>query len=128
VIRDWEELDWVAFGGYDGLRLCAIRVDPEHETTVVAMDYAGGFQLESHWHPCAHIEVVLEGDLTIDGRCEPAGSLRFVPAETTYSIEVGDEGAKVLEIFPSRQVDDLGGHYTDPEMAARMNGNQARRQ
>jgi hypothetical protein len=128
VIRVWEELDWVDFEGMEGLRLCALKVDPRHDATVVAMDYGEHFEILEHWHPVAHIEVVLEGELEIDGRREPASSLRFVPANTKYSIKVRPGGAKVLEIFPTHQVDDLGGHYVDPEVAARLNDNPQRRQ
>jgi hypothetical protein len=128
VIREWDDLDWIHYEGADGLRLCPIRVDPNYDTTVVAMDYSGGFTIEDHWHPCSHIEVVLEGELDIDGRSEPAGSIRFVPGGTTYGIVVGGDGAKVLEIFPSRHVDHVGGHFTDPEVAARMNDNLDRKE
>jgi quercetin dioxygenase-like cupin family protein len=122
VILHWDELEWVQLDDSPGLRVCAFSVDPDYSATAVAMDYAAGFTIPDHYHTVAHIEIVVDGEITVSGRAEKPGDLRMVPAGAVYGpLIAGPNGAKVIEVFPNHTIDAVQGRYMAPEIAVNKN-------
>ena len=125
VIKNWEELEWVTLDDSPGLRVCALSVDPEFGATAVAMDYAPGFTIPNHHHTVAHLEIVVDGEITVSGRSEKPGDLRFVPRDAIYGpLVAGPEGARVVEVFPTHTIDAVQGRYEAAEIAVNKNSAQ----
>lgn len=125
VIKHWDDLDWVTLDDSPGLRVCALSVDREFGATAVAMDYAPGFTIPNHYHTVDHIEIVVDGEITVSGRPERPGDLRLVPRESVYGpLVAGPEGAKVIEVFPTHTIDAVQGRYVADDVAVHKNSDE----
>jgi quercetin dioxygenase-like cupin family protein len=125
VIKHWEDLDWVKLDDSPGLRVCALSVDPNHDATAVAMDYAPGFTIPDHYHTVAHIEIVVQGEITVSGRPEKPGDMRLVPQGAVYGpLVAGPDGARVIEVFPIHTIDAVQGRYMAPEISEHKNSGE----
>ena len=129
IHQHWKELPFEDFFDSDvAVVLSDVSDDPNHPTVVMlAIEFKPNFYVATHQHSTGHIEVVLEGMITVGGREEHPGDVRIVPAFTSYGpLVAGPDGCKCLEIFPTREgvlpiVDD------PEEMATRFgDGNQLR--
>jgi len=106
IHQRWKELPFEDFFDSDTAVLLSDESDDPNQPTVVmlAIEFKPDFYVASHQHSTGHIEVVLEGMLTVGGREEHPGDVRIVPAYTSYGpLRAGPEGCKCLEIFPSRE-------------------------
>ena len=129
IHQHWRDLPFEDFFDSDIAVVLSDESEDVSQPTVVmlAIEFKPGFFVASHQHSTGHIEVVLEGALTVGGREECPGDVRVVPAFTSYGpLQVGPEGCKCLEIFPTREgvipiVDDPG------QMATRFGHDDALR-
>ena len=132
IHQHWKDLPFEDFFDSDIAVVLSDEGQDASQPTVVmlAIEFKPGFFVASHQHSTGHIEVVLEGILTVGGREERPGDVRVVPAFTSYGpLQAGPEGCKCLEIFPSREgvipiVDDPGEMATrfgrDDQLRARL--------
>jgi len=106
IHQHWKELPFEDFFDSDTAVVLSDESDDPNQPTVVmlAIEFKPDFYVAAHQHSTGHIEVVLEGMLTVGGREEHPGDVRVVPAFNSYGpLRAGPEGCKCLEIFPSRE-------------------------
>jgi hypothetical protein len=64
---------------------------------LISVRYPPGAVVPRHRHDVAQIVLVLEGEIRQGNRRIPAGAGYYSPPRAPYRLEVGDEGARVLE-------------------------------
>lgn len=104
VMLRWDGLD---FQDFVGSKMAVIDIDgggtATSDAVVLAIEYAPDFEILPHHHFCGHVEMILEGSLRVGDRWERAGDIRIIPANVSYALKAGPEGAKGLEFFPDRR-------------------------
>jgi hypothetical protein len=117
-ITHWEDLDWTIIEPA-GIKLKIMAVkggNPKGEPAIALIDYPADFYFPSHKHDVPHIEIVLGGLQYVGGREERAGAVRWVPANHVYGpLQMGPEGARIVEIFPNGDLPEVFGELVNPE-------------
>lgn len=67
------------------------QVVSESQPYVQITEAGAGITIPAHSHARTEVTVILSGSVRIDGREYPAGSILIVPADTSYSLEVGPD-------------------------------------
>ena len=117
-IKHWEDLDWAVIEPL-GIKLKIMAVEggsPKGRPAIALIDYPPNFYFPAHEHDVPHIELVMGGLQHVGGREERAGAVRWVPAHHVYGpLQMGPEGARIVEVFPDGDLPSIFGELADPE-------------
>ena len=85
-------------------RWTAAEVYEQHNAQVSVILHGKGMSSPSHSHTVDEVILLLEGDMTLEGRDPrlPAGSVIFLGAHSAYGFTCGDEGVRWIMIRPRR--------------------------
>ena len=68
--------------------------------TVMIMDLAPGIIVRRHFHDCARVEVVIRGEIHVDGRVLRPGNVMTAGSLEAYGPHIaGPDGATTAEVF-----------------------------
>lgn len=97
-ITPWNELDFVELGPSMVSMVVARGMTP----AVAAVELPPNAVTPRHSHSEPRIEVVIQGEFSIDGRVQHVGDIRVLDANVKYGPnQAGPEGCRILEFFPS---------------------------
>jgi hypothetical protein len=120
-VVNWDDNAWTTIepAGIK-FRILAVKGgDPKGEPAVALIDYPPNFKFPAHRHDVPHIEIVVSGEQYVGGRLETAGATRWVPAHYEYGpLEMGPEGARIVEVFPDGDLPTIFGEILHPEELA----------
>ena len=80
----------------EGLRRKVLRTGPDGKPRVALIRLEPGFEMEAHSHELAENHYVLEGMYESHGKEYPAGTYRYVPANTSHGPVHSHAGALIL--------------------------------
>jgi len=73
----------------------------EGGASLLAVRYEPGAGDDARCHAVGQVVLVMDGELTIDGQPCRAGAGGFMPADHTYAVRAGSQGATAVEFRPA---------------------------
>jgi hypothetical protein len=93
----------------DGLRLAPLPFfgtgdgcGPE----IVVIDYAPNIEVPVHYHECDYCSIVVSGTVRVNRRWHGVGDMRIVKSGTPYSLQAGEQGCRLIEVFTNAERSD----------------------
>jgi quercetin dioxygenase-like cupin family protein len=98
---DPDELDWSDYqsdAGATTIRFKALTAGTADVPPVQYIEYGPGQTDPRHRHHVGEVFIVARGELWLDGVRTGPGGVVFVPPDTDYAVQAGDEGVRYFRV------------------------------